>query len=188
MRDLAEQIGRLEAEVRASHQQLQVLSQSVFSARAPGARAHISFTNDLSDAYRLQRALIVLDGAVQVRRRDSTGKLAARRQIPIFSGRISPGKHRLRVVLRLRGHGTGRFAYLSGQKFEVKSIHSFEVREGSSIDLTVNLWEMVGSGASLDQRPAVRYIETVQSGPRGRGLTGSSVGQTPAATGRGRRD
>jgi hypothetical protein len=164
-RELERDISELEAEVRSSHAALRLLSHTVFSARPAAAWADITFTNDLSGAYRLERARFALDGAVQYSRRDTSGKLAAQREIPIFSGSIPPGNHTLQVLLKLRGHGHGVFSYLRGYEFEVKSLHSFEVPRGRNVQLTVNAWETGEPATSLEQRPAVRFAETVSSGP-----------------------
>jgi hypothetical protein len=121
----------------------------------------------MSSAFRLTRALFVLDGAVQYNKSDDTGALASQPEIPVFSGSIPPGDHTLQVLVQLRGHGYGVFSYLRGYKFEVKSSHAFTITEGKTIELEAVAWEKGGVTTPLEQRPAVRYVEKIKSGAGG---------------------
>jgi hypothetical protein len=164
LRDLESRVDELKEQIRRSHTRLSLLSDTILSGGIGGARAEIHFKNDMSSAFRLTRALFVLDGAVQYNKADDTGALASQPQIPIFSGSIPPGDHTLQVLVQLRGHGYGVFSYLRGYKFEVKSSHAFTITEGKTIDLEAISWEKGGVTTPLEQRPAVRYVEKVKSG------------------------
>jgi hypothetical protein len=172
LRDLESQINELKEQIRRSHTRLSLLSDTILSGGVGGARAEVRFTNDMSSAFKLTRALFVLDGAVQYNKQDDTGALAEQKQIPIFSGSVPPGDHTLQVLLQLRGHGYGVFSYLRGYRFDVKSSHSFTVSEGKTIDLEAIAWEKGGVTTPLEQRPAVRYVEKIRGG--------FSEGSTPA--------
>jgi hypothetical protein len=167
LRDLESRVDELKEQIRRSHTRLSLLSDTILSGGIGGARAEIRFKNDMSSAFRLTRALFVLDGAVQYNKADDTGALASQPEIPIFSGSIPPGDHTLQVLVQLRGHGYGVFSYLRGYKFEVKSSHAFTVTEGKTIELEAIAWEKGGVTTPLEQRPAVRYIEKVKSGMAG---------------------
>jgi hypothetical protein len=164
LRDLEHRIDELKEQIRRSHTRLSLLSDTILSGGVGGARAEITFKNDMSAAFRLTRALVVLDGAVQYNKQDDTGQLAAQKEIPIFSGSIPPGDHTLQVLLQLRGHGYGVFSYLRGYRFEVKSDHSFTITEGKTIDLEIVAFEKGGVTTPLEQRPAVRYVEKIKTG------------------------
>jgi hypothetical protein len=165
LRDLEARVDELKEQIRRSHTRLSLLSDTILSGGVGGARASIIFQNDMSGAFRLTRALVVLDGAVQYNKQDDTGALSGQKQIPIFKGSISPGDHTLQVLLRLRGHGYGVFSYLRGYQFEVKQSHSFSVTEGKQVDLDVIAWEKGGVTTPLEQRPAVRYLERLRDVP-----------------------
>src|SRR4051794_40263145 len=137
LRDLEARVDELKEQIRRSHTRLSLLSDTILSGGIGGARTSIRFQNDMSGAFRLTRALFVLDGAVQYNKQDDTGALAGQKEIPIFKGSITPGDHTLQVLLRLRGHGYGVFSYLRGYQFEVKQTHSFSVTEGKEVDLDV---------------------------------------------------
>ncbi len=164
LRDLESKVDELKEQIRRSHTRLSLLSDTILSGGVGGARAEIRFKNEMSNAFRLTRALFVLDGAVQYNKEDDTGALAAQPEIPIFSGTIPPGDHTLQVLVQLRGHGYGVFSYLRGYKFEVKSSHAFTVTEGKAVELEVIAWEKGGVTTPLEQRPAVRYVEKIKSG------------------------
>jgi hypothetical protein len=183
MRDLEQRIDRLKEQIRRSHTRLSLLSETVLSGGVGGARAVIRLKNDLTTAFRVTRVLVVLDGVVQYNKQDSSGKLARRKQIPIFSGSIPPGDHTLQVLIKLRGHGYGVFSYLRGYKFEVKSAHSFTVTQGKTIKLDIIAWEKGGVTTPLEQRPAIRYVRKLTDSrlpksrsrrPRARGTAGGS--------------
>ncbi len=177
LRDLEARVDELKEQIRRSHTRLSLLSDTILSGGVGGARASIRFQNDMSGAFRLTRALFVLDGAVQYNKQDDTGALSGQKEIPIFKGSITPGDHTLQVLLRLRGHGYGVFSYLRGYQFEVKQSHSFSVTEGKEVDLDVIAWEKGGVTTPLEQRPAVRYLERL------RDVTAPGPGPAPADTG-----
>jgi len=163
LRDLEQRIDELKEQIRRSHTRLSLLSDTILSGGVGGARAEISFRNDMSNAFRLTKALFVLDGAVQYNKQDDTGALAAQKEIPIFSGSIPPGDHTLQVAIKLQGHGFGVFSYLRGYNFDVKSSHSFTVTDGKTVELEAIAWEKGGVTTPLEQRPAIRYVEKLRT-------------------------
>ncbi|HNS97577.1 MAG TPA: hypothetical protein PKL73_11555 [Polyangiaceae bacterium] len=163
LRDLEQRIDELKEQIRRSHTRLSLLSDSILGGGSASARADITFDNEMSGAFRLTRAVFVLDGAVQYNRSDDTGALADQKTIPIYQGSIPPGDHTLQVVLELRGHGYGVFSYLRGYKFEVRSSHSFTITDGNALTLRTIAYEKGGVTTPLEQRPAVRFIENVGS-------------------------
>jgi hypothetical protein len=177
LRDLEQRVDELKEQIRRSHTRLSLLSDTILSGGIGGARAEISFRNDLSNAFHLTGATFVLDGAVQYNKQDDTGALAEQKQIPIFSGSIPPGDHTLQVVLKLRGHGYGVFSYLRGYKFNVPATHSFTVTEGKAIKLEAVVWEKGDVTTPLEERPAIRWQQTLGSS----GASTASDTAVPAA-------
>ena len=164
LRDLERKIDELKEQIRRSHTRLSLLSDTILSGGGSGSRAIIRFKNDLSDAYRITRALFVLDGAVQYNKTDQSGALSDQDEIPIFNGSIPPGDHTLQVLVNLQGNGYGVFSYLRGYKFEVRSSHSFSAVEGKTVTLDALAYEKGSVTTPLEERPAVRYIEKIVSG------------------------
>lgn len=166
LRDLEQRIDELKEQIRRSHTRLSLLSDTILSGGVGGARAEISFRNDISNAFRLTGAVFVLDGVVQYNKQDDSesGLLASQKVIPIFSGAIPPGDHTLQVVLKLHGYGYGVFSYLRSYKFDVKSSHAFTITEGKTIGLEVIAWEKGDVTTPLEQRPAVRFTENLKAG------------------------
>ncbi|HEY3252562.1 MAG TPA: hypothetical protein VGJ91_01390, partial [Polyangiaceae bacterium] len=99
LRDLEQHIDELKEQIRRSHTRLSLLSDTILSGGAGGARAEITFRNDLSSAFRLTGALFVLDGAVQYNKQDEAddSPLANQKDIPIFIGSIPPGDHTVQI-------------------------------------------------------------------------------------------
>jgi hypothetical protein len=185
LRDLEARVDELKDQIRRSHTRLALLSDTILSGGAAGSRSEISLHNEMSSAFRLTRALIVLDGAVQYNRTDDTGALADQKDIPVFSGSVPPGDHTVSVLLNFQGNGYGVFTYLRGYKFEVKSSHSFTSVEGKTLALTATALEKGGVTTPLEQRPGIEWGEKVQSlgsgpvAPAG----AAAPGAAPAATG-----
>ena len=176
LRDLEARVDELKDQIRRSHTRLALLSDTILSGGAAGSRAEVLFKNEMSSAFRLTRALFVVDGAVQYNRADDTGALADQKEIPIFSGSIPPGDHTVQVVLNFQGNGYGVFTYLRGYKFEVKSAHSFTSVEGKTLTLISTALEKGGVTTPLEQRPTIEWNEKI--GALG---AGASPGSAPVA-------
>ncbi len=185
LRDLEARVDELKDQIRRSHTRLALLSDTIMSGGAAGSRAEVEFDNEMSSAFRLVRALFVIDGTVQYNRQDDTGALADQKSIPIFSGSVPPGDHTVQVLLSFQGNGYGVFTYLKGYHFEVKSSHAFTSVEGRALTLTATALEKGGVTTPLEQRPAVEWHEKI--GPVGSGAgtpasaPGSTSGQAPGA-------
>ncbi len=188
LRDLEQRVDELKEQIRRSHTRLSLLSDTVLSGGVGGSRADIQFQNEMSSAFRLIRALFVLDGAVQYNKADDTGALSDQPNIPIFAGSIPPGDHTVQVLLQLQGNGYGVFSYLKGYKFEVRSTHSFTATEGKTMALQVIGYEKGGVTTPLEERPAIRFFEKVTSGiqsplPNGPGAPVAPAGAASAGAG-----
>lgn len=185
LRDLEQRIDELKEQIRRSHTRLSLLTDTILSGGIAGSRSEIQFKNELSSAFRLTRALFVLDGAVQYNKSDETGALAEQQQIPIFNGSIPPGDHTLQVFLQLQGNGYGVFSYLKGYHFDVRSTHSFTAVEGKTLALQVIAYEKGGVTTPLEERPAVRYDKKISAGagaPSGPAKPEPQAAPKPAAS------
>ncbi|MBX3211926.1 MAG: hypothetical protein KF850_07835 [Labilithrix sp.] len=172
LRDLEARVDELKDQIRRSHTRLALLSDTILSGGAAGSRAEVTFKNEMSSAFRLTRALFVVDGAVQYNRQDDTGALADQKEIPIFNGSMPPGDHTVQVILNFQGNGYGVFTYLRGYKFEVKSAHSFTAVEGKTLSLIATALEKGGVTTPLEQRPTIEWGEKIASlGPGGSGAS-----------------
>lgn len=181
LRDLEQRVDELKEQIRRSHTRLSLLSDTILAGGVGGARAEITFINDMSNVFQLTRALFLLDGAVQNNKQDETGVLAEQKEIPVFSGSIPPGDHTLQLLVQLRGHGFGVFSYLQGYRFEIRSSHSFTVTEGKTIEVRAIAFEKGGVTVPLEQRPAMRYFERVRNAVQGDKSTATAPGKTDKA-------
>jgi len=177
LRDLEARVDELKDQIRRSHTRLALLSDTILSGGVAGSRAEVVYRNEMSSAFRLTKALFVIDGTVQYNKQDDTGALADQKEIPIFNGSVPPGDHTVQVALNFQGNGYGVFTYLRGYKFEVKSSHSFTAVEGKTMTLLATSLEKGGVTTPLEQRPAIEWNEKVAAlGPA------TSAPATPAAT------
>lgn len=178
LRDLEARVDELKDQIRRSHTRLALLSDTILSGGAAGSRAEIVFKNEMSSAFRLIQALVVVDGAVQYNRADESGALADQKEIPIFNGSIPPGDHTVQVKLKFQGNGYGVFTYLRGYKFDVQSAHQWTAVEGKTIGLVATALEKGGVTTPLEQRPTVEWQEKI--GAIGAGMPSSAPAAAPA--------
>jgi hypothetical protein len=174
LRDLEARVDELKDQIRRSHTRLALLSDTILGGGAAGSRSEVTFRNEMSSAFRLTKALFIIDGTVQYNRADDSGALADQKEIPIFSGSVPPGDHTVQVLLNFQGNGYGVFTYLRGYKFEVKSSHSFTAVEGKTLTLEATALEKGGVTTPLEQRPAIEWHEKV--GALGPGVATPSGG------------
>src|SRR4051812_31632647 len=144
LKDLEQRIDELKEQIRRSHTRLSLLTDTILSGGLAGSRSEVQFQNDMSSAFKLVRALFVLDGAVQYNKSDDSGALAEQKEIPIFSGSIPPGDHTVQILLQFQGSGYGVFSYLKGYHFEARSSHSFTAVEGKTLTLQIIAYEKGG--------------------------------------------
>jgi hypothetical protein len=172
LRDLEQRIDELKEQIRRSHTRLSLLTDTILSGGLAGSRSEVQFQNDMSSAFKLVRALFVLDGAVQYNKSDDSGALAEQKEIPIFSGSIPPGDHTVQILLQFQGSGYGVFSYLKGYHFEARSSHSFTAVEGKTLTLQIIAYEKGGVTTPLEERPAVRFNEKIAVGVSGQSNPG----------------
>jgi hypothetical protein len=184
LRDLEQRIDELKEQIRRSHTRLSLLTDTILSGGLAGSRSEVQFQNDMSSAFKLVRALFVLDGAVQYNKSDDSGALAEQKEIPIFTGSIPPGDHTVQILLEFQGSGYGVFSYLKGYRFEARSSHSFTAVEGKTLTLQIIAYEKGGVTTPLEERPAVRFNEKIAAGVSGQS-GGASGGKPPAVSANG---
>ena len=161
LKDLEQRIDELKEQIRRSHTRLSLLTDTILSGGLAGSRSELQFQNDMSSAFKLVRALFVLDGAVQYNKSDDTGALAEQKEIPIFSGSIPPGDHTVQILLQFQGNGYGVFSYLKGYHFEARSSHSFTAVEGKTITMQIIAYEK--GGVTTPSKSAPQFVSARRS-------------------------
>jgi hypothetical protein len=163
LRDLEHSVNELKEQIFRSKARLSLLAETVLQGVVAGAQAHIVHENKMGNSYKLVKVVYALDGAPILNKADEEGELGDREQFDIYNGSIVPGEHTLSVHLEYRGHGYGIFSYLKGYRFKVSSSHTFTAAEGKVTSLHIVGYEKGGPTAPLEERPAVRYMERVDT-------------------------
>jgi len=161
LKDLEDRVNRLKEQIFRSKARLSLLAETVLDRKIAGAKAIISFHNEMGGSFWLTKATFLLDGGPILNKTDEGGNLAEREVIELLDGPVMPGDHTLSVVLQYRGHGYGIFSYLKGYSFKVRSSRTFTVGEGKAIKVEVVGYEKGGVTTALEERPAVRFSESV---------------------------
>lgn len=181
LRDLEQRVDELKGQIRRSHTRLALLSDTIMGGGAAGSHAEVEFRNEMSNAFVLTRALIVMDGQIQYNRQDESGALGEQKSIPIYAGSMPPGDHTIQLALTFQGNGFGVFSYLRGYKFEVKSSHAFTALEGKALTVTATAYEKGDITTPLEQRPNIEWQEKVQALGPAAAMAGSTPPAIPAA-------
>jgi hypothetical protein len=163
LRDLEQRVNELKEQIFRSKARLSLLAETVLQGVVAGAQARIVHENKMGNSYKRVKATYALDGAPIFSKADEEGGLHDREEFDIYHGSIVPGEHTLTVQLEYRGHGYGIFSYLKGYRFKVSSSHTFTSPEGKAATLRVVGFEKGGPTAPLEERPAIRYVERVDT-------------------------
>jgi hypothetical protein len=163
LRDLEHSVNELKEQIFRSKARLSLLAETVLQGVVAGAQARIIHQNAMGNSYKLVKVVYALDGAPILSKADEEGELGDREEFDVYNGSIVPGDHTLSVELEYRGHGYGIFSYLKGYRFKVTSSHTFTAAEGKMTTLRIVGYEKGGPTAPLEERPAVRYVERVDT-------------------------
>jgi len=82
--------------------------------------------------------------------------------------------------VKFRGHGFGVFSYLEGYTFQLRETHSFTITEGKSIRLSVVAFEKGDATTPIEQRPAIRYEQSIDNAPSERSQRGGAASESLA--------
>jgi hypothetical protein len=153
---------------------------------AGGAQLVVDHRNEMGSTFRLVRATYSLDGVAVASRVDDNGSLADQQSFAVYNGRVTSGEHTLTVNLEYQGNGYGIFSYLRGYTFRARSVQSFQVPEGRALRLQVVGYERGGATTAVEERPAIRYTQSVMTLPEAQALsTRANAADPGAATGTG---
>lgn len=168
IRDLETKVDDLKETVFRSKSRIVLLKETVLNGTVAGSRAIVNHVNELGSTYVLRRAMYSLDGARIFNEQGSKGGLGDRAKIEVFKGSVTPGTHRISVLMELQGSGYNVFSYMDGYKFSVQDSCEFTAQEGSSAMVQVRLYEKGGAFSryedSLGIECSVNLVELSKSG------------------------
>jgi len=163
LRDLEQRINELKEQVFRSKGRLALLAETVLEGTVGGAQLLVRHENRMTSTFELSRVVYLLDGAqIFPTAQSPAGEaLADQEAFDVYRGSVVPGEHTLSVTIEYRGDGHGVFAYLQGYHFTVRSSHSFTAPEGRALTLRVVGLESGGQTTPIEDRPTVRFVESV---------------------------
>ena len=129
-----------------------------------GAPVRIQFRDEMG-SFSLIGATIGVDTTLVFESVDE--KLLGEDELPIYDGRLPPGRHILSVMLRYAGDGAGVFSYLKDYRFNIKSRCKVDTA-GSDTTIVVSGIEKGNLTTPIEERPGVRYL-IMHDGGRRRG-------------------
>ena len=185
LRDIDREMTTLSNDITQSHQRLQQITSMVLDQSGGGAQLIIDHQNEMGSTFRLVRATYTLDGATIATRVDDNGSLADLTSYAVYNGLVASGEHSLTVSLEYQGNGYGIFSYMRGITTRTRSVQQFDVPEGRALRLVIAGYERGGALTSIEDRPAVRYTQTVMTIPEAQALAARSnaAPAAPAAAG-----
>ncbi len=159
LRDVRARTDEMKDGIRRIHNALQAMAERT-GGTADASGVELAFKNEMSGAFRLRRALFVLDGVVQTNRADDE-QLADEATLPIFRGPLAAGDHTVQAILAFQGSGQGVFTYLRAYTFELKSSHAFTTRDGRPMTVTASAVEKGNAVTPFELRPGLVWSEKV---------------------------
>jgi hypothetical protein len=165
LRDVDREMTSLSNDITASHARLREITAMVLQQAGGGAQLIIDHQNEMGSTFRLMRASYALDGATIATRTDDNGSLAEQTGFSVYNGRVASGEHTLTVSLEYQGNGYGIFSYIRGYTFRARSVQTFTVPEARALRLVVVGYERGGATVAIEERPAIRYAQTVMTIP-----------------------
>ncbi|MFO0607831.1 MAG: hypothetical protein U0324_32000 [Polyangiales bacterium] len=165
LRDVDREMTSLSNDITASHARLREITAMVLQQSGGGAQLIIDHQNEMGSTFRLVRASYALDGATVATRTDDNGSLADQTGFSVYNGRVASGEHTLTVSLEYQGNGYGIFSYIRGYTFRSRSVQTFTVPEARALRLVVVGYERGGATVAIEDRPAIRYTQTVMTIP-----------------------
>lgn len=162
IRDIDREVTTLSNDIGATYSRMQQITAMVLdSSGGGGAQLIIEHHNEMGGTFRLVRATYSLDGSTIATRVDDNGSLADLRDFAVYNGRVSSGEHSVTVNLEYQGNGNGIFSYIRGYTFRARSVQTVSAPEGRALRLTVVGYEQGGAATALEDRPAIRYAQSV---------------------------
>jgi hypothetical protein len=155
LENIRAQTDEIQDAVRRAHERLATLGTQAMTSSSGLAKTTIDVSSETSAAYKLVSARVVVDGQVQLDKKELTG---AERQLPVFTGATAPGQHTARVDVVLQGNGYGVFSYLRGFKVTLTSSHTWNATADQPIHVTATLYELNDITVPFQQRPQVRWV------------------------------
>lgn len=166
--DYRRTIGELEARVEAlkddvfrTRARLTALDAAVRASAIAGADVQIVHRNEMGSSFALEKVVYRLDGTPIFERTAAEGDLDGEAAITVHRDAIVPGDHTLDALMVYRGRGFGVFSYLRSYVFTLRSSHTFNVGEGKRIRVEVVGYEKGGATRSLEDRPDIRFEDTI---------------------------
>jgi hypothetical protein len=156
IRELETKVDDLKEKVFRSKSRIVLLKETVLTGNLAGSRAIVSHENDLGGAYVLKRAHYSLDGSRVFNKSDED--LDDTDKFELYNGSVTPGKHRVSILLELQGTGYGMFSYMEGYKFTIKDSCEFSAQEGRGAVLKVRLIDRGGAFSSYEERPGIECV------------------------------
>lgn len=167
--DYRRTIGELEARVEAlkddvfrTRARLTALDAAVRSSAIAGADVQIVHRNEMGSSFALEKVVYRLDGTPIFEKTDAEADLDREVAITVHRDAIVPGDHTLDALMIYRGRGFGVFSYLRSYVFTLRSSHTFNVGEGKRIKVEVVGYEKGGATRSLEDRPDIRFEDTIE--------------------------
>jgi hypothetical protein len=127
------------------------------TCRSEGACAiELTYWSELSSAFVPFEALYAVDDRIVARWVSGDGERVSG---PAFRVAVTPGEHVVKMRLQLRGNGEGRWSYLKGYKFEVRSSHKLVALPDRVTEVATVAYENGTASTPMEERPALRWGE-----------------------------
>src|SRR5690554_6366848 len=141
IRELETKVDDLKETVFRSKTRIVLLKETVLNGTISGSRAIVSHLNELGSTYVLEHARYSLDGSRIFNEQNKNSSLSDRTQFDVYKGAITPGIHRISVLMEFKGAGYKLFSYMDGYRFRVQDSCEFTAQGCRGVTVQVRLYE-----------------------------------------------
>ena len=118
------------------------------------AELSLLFQDQVGPAYKFNSIQIELDGeSIFEQKIEEEENPFEKDAVHAFRGSFVSGEHHLQVMLVYKSVTFGVFEYLSGYRFNMKSSHTFSLKPGKTITMTIRAYEkssgVLGEGLTV---------------------------------------
>jgi len=164
LKSLETEVNALKEKIFRSKARLATLQETLVSGKSiETSKMVIKHVNKL-EHFQLKSIIYYLDGEPLEPMVDIDGSLSKLKSKVIFDNIAVPGIHMISIVAKLEINEMGFFDYAKGYRFQLKADRSFQIQEGKTVVISIELTEKGGYFNDITKKPTVLFKADIKDG------------------------
>ena len=161
---LENEVNILKEKIFRSKARLATLQETLISGKSiESAKMVIKHINKMTH-FDLKSIIYYLDGEPLEPMVDIDGSLSNLKSKILFDDIAVPGIHMISIVAKLEISEMGLFDYAKGYRFQLKADRSFQIQEGKTVTISIELTEKGGYFNDITKKPTVIFKADIKDG------------------------